>query len=105
MKSTFYFVNDNGNLRTFETNSELEIAKARVKFGNVFFNRLDAIKEINKPIPCKVRPLTEKEEREQYLWGLSQMTEIDKAIAREEHKSIDEQQSEFAQMMMQKERL
>ena len=105
MKSTFYFVNDNGNLRTFETSSELEIAKARVRFGNVFFNRIDAIKEINKPIPRKVRPLTEKEEREQYLWGLSQMTETDKEMARKQGKSIEEQQMEFAQMMMKKERL
>lgn len=104
MKYTYYFVNDNGSLRTFGTDSEREIQLAQVKYGTVFFNRTDAIKEINKPVERKVRRLTEKEQKEQYLWGLSQMTETDKAIVREQRKSIDQQQLEFARMMMKKER-
>ena len=98
MKQTYYFVNDNGHLRTYLTESENEIARAKVKYGDdLFFNRLECIKAIQAPKETKKpHSLNANEEMEQYIWGLMQMTPEDKALADKERKSIDELQREFA---------
>ena len=44
MKTTMYFVVENGNVLNFITDSQTDIDRAKVKYGNVFFNRTDAIK-------------------------------------------------------------
>jgi hypothetical protein len=100
MKHTFYFVNDNGHLRIFETDNANEIEHARIQFGNVFSTKADALADIKKPKKIKVRALTPKEEKEQYLWGLSQMTEEEKAWVREERKTVDQLQLEYATEQM-----
>ena len=105
MKYTHYFVNDNGNLRSFGTESELELEHARIRYGNkLFFNRAECIADIKKPAIIKVRRLTPKEEYEQYVWGLSMMTPEEKSWVKEEQKTIDELQLEFAKEQMAKER-
>lgn len=105
MKYTHYFVNDNGNLRSFGTESELELEHARVRYGDkLFFNRMDCIEDIKSPKPVKVRALTPREEYEQYIWGLSMMTAEEKTWVEEEQKTIDELQLEFAKEQMAKER-
>ena len=105
MKYTYYFVNDNGNLRQFGTESALEIEHANIRLGKVFFNRLECIDDIKKPKAIKVRALTPKEEKEQYLWGLSQMTEEEKAWVREERKTVDQLQLEYAKEQMRLEQI
>lgn len=105
MKYTYYFVNDNGRLRQFGTESETEIEHARIQYGRVFFNRLECIEDIKKPKPVKVRALTPREEYEQYVWGLSMMTPEEKSWVKEEQKTIDELQLEFAREQMRKERV
>ena len=64
MKTTMYFVVENGNVLNFITDSETEIDRAKVKYGNIFFNRTDAIKFAQKPIEKKSRHLTEEEANE-----------------------------------------
>lgn len=56
-----YFAVENGKVLNFMTDSETEIDKARIKYGNVFFNRTDAIKFAQKPREKKSRHLTEEE--------------------------------------------
>lgn len=51
-----------------------------------------------------VRALTPKEEYEQYVWGVSMMTPEEKTWAKEEQKTIDEIQLEFAREQMKKKR-
>lgn len=59
-----YFVVENGKVLNFMTDSETEISKARIKYGNVFFNRTDAIKFAQKPQEIKVRHLSDEEASE-----------------------------------------
>lgn len=56
-----YFAVENGKVLNFMTDSETEIDRAKVKYGNVFFNRIDAIKFAQKPTEIKSRHLSEEE--------------------------------------------
>ena len=100
MKSTMYFYVDlDGRIHNCETDSEREIELTRVQFGNVFFNRAQAIEFANTPKEKPCKHLSDEEmrriDKEQYEFGWSMMTEEEKAEARERRKSLDQLQLEF----------
>lgn len=72
--------------------------------GNVFDSMEKALVALEERKAPKVHHLTDEErrvlEREQIAFGRSQMTEEEKAEARERKKSIDQIQLEFGRMMM-----
>lgn len=110
MKMTmFFYVDLEGNVHNCQTDSERELELTRVQFGNVFFNRTQAIEFALQPKEKPCRYLTDEEraeiEREQIAFGKSQMTEEEKREARERRKSIDQLQLEFGREMERRARL
>ena len=107
-KMTIFYYIDGDKLRTVWTDNPREVDLVRVRFGEVFFNRAEAVKVLFAPKTEKVRVLTDEERRqlelEQIAYGRSLMTEEEKAEARERNKSIDQRQLEFARMMQQTEK-
>ena len=100
---SIFFIDLNGHLNHEETDDRTEIERIRNQFGNVFFNRTQAIEysKLPKEVPCK--HLSDEEmkrlDKEQYAFGWSQMTEEEKREARERRKSIDQLQLEFGREM------
>ena len=107
---TFFYVdypseNDvYGTTHIVITDDTTEIELTRVRYGNVFFNKREADEFARLPKPKRERHYTDEERKQlealQIEWGRSRLTEEEKATLREEHKSIDQQQWEFAMQMM-----
>ena len=70
MAMTTYFYVDNGKSHMVMTDNKTEIERARVKYGNVFFNKKDADAYAIQPQPKRVRHLTDEERKQ---WELEQM--------------------------------
>ena len=100
MKLTMYFYVDlDGRIHNCETDSEREIELTRVNYGNVFFNKAQAIEFANRPKEMPLKHLSDEEmrrlDKEQYEFGWSMLTEEEKREARERRKSLDQLQLEF----------
>ena len=106
MKMTpFYYVDFEKHVRNCQTDSEREIELVRVQFGNVFFNRLDAVEYALRPTEKKCHELTDEEREEQYAWALTMMTDEERNAKHEKTFSEmtlcerDRLQLEFARQM------
>ena len=103
---TFAVIDNNARVLIAEGNkAELERCFG---YGNVFETREKALIALEERKAPKVHHLTDDErkalEREQIAYGRSQMTEEEKAEARESRKPIAQKQLEFARYMMAMER-
>jgi len=63
MKMTMYFVVENGAIRNFMTDSEMELEKARLRYEHVFMTRDEAVGFLKNP-PKKAKHLSEDEAKE-----------------------------------------
>ena len=101
----YFYVDFDNKVHNCQTDNETEIQNVRVRFGNVFFDRQKALDYARKP-KVKVRRLTPQEQKEQYLWALSMMTEEERNSKPEKPfnelslAERDRVQLEFARQMM-----
>ena len=104
----FFIVN--GKAQTFIVTNTNAIEQLRNMYGTMYNTLPEArqmAEQLNEEPIIKAKHYTDEERRQldklQREWGLSQLTEEEKATIREQRKSIDELQMEFAREMMRKE--
>ena len=98
-----FFVIENGKCIRVEAETETEVIRY-FGYGNVFKTQMECLNAINEMSKPKERKLSDYEIKQllkaQREFGRSLMTQLDWDIRRENLKSIEQKQKEFARQMM-----
>ena len=82
---TMYFVVENGAIRNFMTDSEMELEKARLRYEHVFMTRDEAVGFLKNP-PKKAKHLSEDEAKEMEIAQFKFYLEMENIQGKEREK-------------------